>query len=1024
MTNKIQITTIGILTIISVFFACQDDNNQLETGSIPLKKNTATVRFWMKNSSSEPIAHLEGKEISSIRVLAESVCLLPIDEPNSYCDNPVNHQPLEKAGAITSDGLLVLDLFRTTDNEPTLLSTLEIEPQDLSEVQYRIAETGNTVTIDGIVHDLSFYNEQNILRFVGPFLLRPNVPTFAYYDFSISESIMYTPGVGLVLNPVIRILDIQTTDLLHSFKTGIIYHTNEGIPYEIILLDPSNPDSGVYVTEGDILIGDVLNGLDSLALARLNYSRLGTVRINKLEWRSPVPFEVDDDFSNREEDILRSAMGIWETAVPGLEFISYDDYIGEDNDRIFFRHSQNNQDWDMHANIGKTGQRTYITISQGAFNHQAFNIGSVVHEIGHALGFRHEHTRPDRDNWVTINEDNIESGAEGNFSIRNNNEGFGYYDYDSIMHYSRIAFVDDPTGSGLTTIDSILTVNNYKYDSCIGQSSRHPGPLPGDSSFSTVTPLWYCDLLHDQVNSNPINWGWGTDNADPNPASPGGGNTPVFCSTVAGATRGCDFQMGQRNHLSLMDIITARAIFSFQQPGAPNGTFDWSTARCDGSNDCDGPIGFADIINNDGHEDFWGWKGKNDNWKIIIRESMGNGTFDLAFSPFSYGSGNEEKCINNTQEEGLGPVGFVDVNNDGYADFWAWERSGDILIRVNDQNGGFNTSYTIDWGDGNGATMKISNNDSTNVWGPIGFAHLNGDDFLDFWGMDALNNIEIAYGIGDGSFTNISPDLLKPDIEIYGSDDQDDFDKCKIDGEPSCDGPMGFAHISSPKNSKSADFWIWAKNGELLYSDNDGNGTFSSFSNLINFGSDGEDGEPGADKCGATEEICDGPVGFRDFNSDQYDDFWGWLKDGTIIISKGGVDYIGERIEALDWGPGNRPQKCSGTDSANCWGPIGFGKFNGDDKLDFWGWRDTGHLDIRMNTDLSSFNTSRSILYFIDDDKCRKRETNCYGPLHTAFIASPNGQPDNITDFYYWAGDVFEQDSHDGDILVLINALE
>lgn len=60
--------------------------------------------------------------------------------------------------------------------------------------------------------------------------------------------------------------------------------------------------------------------------------------------------------------------------------------------------------------------------------------------MGHAIGFQHEQTRPDRDGYVSIQTQNIQSGVAYNFmkypSTQVNNYGVPY-DYTSVMHYSQ-----------------------------------------------------------------------------------------------------------------------------------------------------------------------------------------------------------------------------------------------------------------------------------------------------------------------------------------------------------------------------------------------------------------------------------------------------------------------------------------------------------------------------------------------------------------------------------------------------------
>ncbi|XP_072024466.1 uncharacterized protein [Amphiura filiformis] len=103
--------------------------------------------------------------------------------------------------------------------------------------------------------------------------------------------------------------------------------------------------------------------------------------------------------------------------------------------------------------VGRQGKRQSVSLGATCKTKR----GTIMHELMHVLGFRHEHNRPDRDHHVVIYWENIAKSMDMNFKKYpyNSVDLLGVqYDFGSIMHYPMYAF----SRNGAATLSPRYTI--------------------------------------------------------------------------------------------------------------------------------------------------------------------------------------------------------------------------------------------------------------------------------------------------------------------------------------------------------------------------------------------------------------------------------------------------------------------------------------------------------------------------------------------------------------------------------------
>ena len=163
-----------------------------------------------------------------------------------------------------------------------------------------------------------------------------------------------------------------------------------------------------------------------------------------------VPFVADCSLEKHELALFSEAMKEIEDKT-GIKFIRYNK-LEHTNYIVLTDHA----DGVASAWVGKMQVPGWQPVNLDTpWMNTDYNVVSAIHELMHTLGWPHTQSRPDRDAYVTILDENIEDANKHNFNkdysdVFEKVQKCRPYNYDSIMHYPKQAF----SKNGLDTIST------------------------------------------------------------------------------------------------------------------------------------------------------------------------------------------------------------------------------------------------------------------------------------------------------------------------------------------------------------------------------------------------------------------------------------------------------------------------------------------------------------------------------------------------------------------------------------------
>ncbi|MDF1521268.1 MAG: M12 family metallopeptidase [Trueperaceae bacterium] len=311
---------------------------------------------------------------------------------------------------------------------------------------------------------------------------------------------------------------------------------------EITLPGPEGPFSfsyevidGLAIVEGDMILGDAqeledwaaeADAIDaigpesSIITRRLCWTFLGIdIHCEYYRWpNATVPYTFANDWDDPaivgDENAAMRATIL--AAMDEIEAVSAVRFVARTSQDDYVRFKEGSGCSSM---VGRQGDRQDVNLALGC-NHTWI----VAHEILHALGFNHEQSRDNRNDFVQIQWANVIENKKHNFEVADYSWDYRPYDYDSLMHYGSHDFCKrDAAGACLGP--TIVTVpagtvigqrSHLSTSDIAGLNHIYPGqpptiditgPSPGASFSRRVSNIFFtADVVEPEDGDVTVTW--------------------------------------------------------------------------------------------------------------------------------------------------------------------------------------------------------------------------------------------------------------------------------------------------------------------------------------------------------------------------------------------------------------------------------------------------------------------------------------------------------------------------------------